>query len=202
MRFPSLLLKECLLEDLYDKKKEADSLTTGLRARNFYRRVISCLEVDLQMPVSAAYQWTEERSPNHHPRIITPKWPVGLIRTNPVVPARRASEIINYSEFRPVNFEIYLAANTSGGVVEGETERYQYSLESNGQFLGSYRDVEDKIKEMFYKNDENSDFHLVNRQVADYTLLLGVDPVSQGKIFIQMGNDLKVKKRRLFSKER
>ena len=55
---------------------------------------------------------------------------------------------------------------------------------------------------MFYKNDENSDFHLVNRQVADYTLLLGVDPVSQGKIFIQMGNVLKVKKRRLFSKER
>ena len=188
-------------------KKETKEHKRGCRAFNCYKRVIDQLEVDLLISVDYALQWIEERSLNHHPRVSAQKWPIGLIRINPEVPVIMAQNIMNYADFRSFKFGATLAANTSGGVVEGKTEQYLYEIAPAKEFQRNLSAIATELEDKFgaqidEQHKEHPEFKPRGKDLVDYLLIQGKDPTSQGKIIIQMGNKPKVKSRPWFSKER
>ncbi|MFA6022872.1 MAG: hypothetical protein WC781_02170 [Candidatus Pacearchaeota archaeon] len=177
------------IPDFYEKG-EFDDLCKGMSALIAYKRIANCIETGLGLPVEQMVYWTEERSPNHHKYIKTPKWPVASIKVKG--PATRTQEIINYPRFEEFNLGIIVASNSSGGMQPNSIEDYAYSIYHNtNNPIRDYEDAQNKIAEQFGK-EEFIDY--VDNTVADYVRLTGFDAISQGRIYLEIGNIPRLKK--------
>ena len=172
------------LDDIYFPGEEKD-FDEGSEAEVLYRRITHCLKKDLELRTNQTFfQWTEERSVNHHRYTRPIKWPVGLIRVNNST--RKTQEIINHRPLQEYDLGIVVAANSSGGILPESIYDYAYSIHSErGKPIQSYRDAEEKIMEQF-GNEEH--FNYVNINIVDYIRLEGLDATSGGRILIELGN--------------
>ena len=179
------------VSDLYEISEISD-LKMGLRAEINYKRIADTLEVEFETDISDIVQWTEERSPNHHQNVRNTKWPVGLIIVSgidPIKTARAVSKtqrILDYQPLREFELEIVLAANSSGGIKPKTVEDYDFSVYlSNKNPIRNYWDFENLIKKNF---GDDLNFQFVGRMPIDFVRLKGMDNISGGRVYIDIGN--------------
>lgn len=194
MVFGPLLKKEHII-DLYRKSYTDESYLRGKSANIAFRRVADCLASDskegLNLSVSPVmYQWIEERSPNHHKHVQTPLWPVGLIEVKSsadnIDRIRGCFSLgTNDYAFKPV-----MAGNSSGGVEPKSVDRYVFS-QVVPEEINCYRELEENFIEEF-RDEEMVPGE--NGLYVDFVRMVGFDPISQGKLYLDVGNKPVVKK--------
>jgi len=178
------LLRLYCVEDLYIKRGVRDQISyeRGKIAETAMKRISDSLAAENLIETLRRIMWTEERSKNHHPHIITPLWPVGLITLK--CPAQRADEILRSRRLEEYNFVIDHTANSSGGILSATTDRYEFST-SYGNAFRSYHDAAEEVRKLF---EEKEEFQIVGEGYTDYMLLRGDDDLSQAIIYLEIGN--------------
>ncbi|HRZ85191.1 MAG TPA: hypothetical protein P5277_00240 [Candidatus Paceibacterota bacterium] len=201
MRFSGRLIRNVYLSDLY-KGEDVTDFEKGVIALVAYKRIAHCLEAGLNLNVSSSiFQWTEERSPNHHKYIYTPKWPVGFI--NLESPAYFVDTIRQFPELNEYNLKIVNGSNSSGGVLQDNINKYLFSVDTeycaNNDYL--YKEIDSMIDEKFgdngsYRTTENNlpKFKFVNGFITDFVRVEGFDRISGGRVIIDIGNRPIIKK--------
>lgn len=170
------------VEDLYSKGEEKD-LILAQKAGACFHRISDILEFDAGIKVSEMFQWSEERSPNHHPHTRILKYPAGVIICRGIENITNAENIFRSQELRSFNLRLVKVANSSGGIKEDTVNEYAYSL-SEEDLGPCYKAIEALTKEF----QDKECFRPIHGNLADYILFEGLDRISEGRIYIEIGN--------------
>ena len=190
-----LLRKEHVI-DLYRKDYSDANYLRGKAANVAFRRVADCLASDSKEGLNLAvkpvlYQWTEERSPNHHKLVETTPYPVGLLEVSSSaenIDRIRSSFCLGSNNY---GFTPVMVANSSGGVEPRKVDKYVFSKQVPEE-IDYYEDLVDFLSDEF---KEDSEFRSGEKGLfVDFVRLVGFDPISEGKLYLDVGNKPKIKK--------
>jgi hypothetical protein len=108
-------------------------------------------------------------------------------------PADTSQKILSEYKLNQAQIEIYLASNSSGGIVKDrknpDNGQYQFtvknkpSLNQNLQF-NSYQSISDAIEEKY----STEKLKTIGELITDYVVLEGIDPATQNPFYIEIGN--------------
>ena len=167
------------VRDLY-RRRHVQEFEMGNQAATFCRRVADCLDAE-GVKVDSAYQWRKEISPNHHPKALTPVFPITLIKS------REDATVARYilkRESDIKNLQILLAANSSGGFNPDTKSEYLFQTRFREDTCRDFQKAEEAIEREHKKNEL---FRQTGTSPIDYIVLQGDDTVSKSKLFIEIG---------------